>query len=1257
MFMHSFRVIQRWFAGLDSANSGGLQAGWRSTALIAVLLGMSACGGGVSDEVPEGNYVPPPIEWQVAFSDEFDGDALDQAKWNITVGDGCPDLCGFGNNELQTYTPDNIQVAGGVLTLQGREEADGSYTSARIDTKGKFDFRYGRVEISARLPEGQGIWPAIWMLPSDETVYGPWPLGGEIDIMEAFNPGVNGNNSIQSTTHYGLPTPPNNGTSSRNDLGVSPSMGFHVYAMEWERDTLRFFVDGVHFQTQKASNWYSYFPADELGYYDEFGAFKQGPRDAPFDQIFHLVMNFAIGGAPVGDPDGTTVWPQDFEIDYVRVYECANSNSDTERGCGVADASVVPLQDNDGGPLQSVETAQPYLERLDLYVDGPEVIELNVGGEVATNTLQVNGYTGDGVSVTNDPMAVDPDDAENIVWHVAVSGGVANVYLESEDLTEDPILNSGFDFSGNRNVGPGGDPVGEIAFDMMVNSIDVGTSLFVKLDSGYPNLGQVVIPSSEIAVGAWKTYSVKFDMLLANPLDGGPGVDLANVANPFVFEVQNGAADVYIDNIRVTNACKVVGACGADLKTKGVPDLWVFDDTVNVATWTRGLGASDSGSGYTDYFVGTDPADKVNWSIVTASEPERGEVIQVTFNDSPAFGVFFAKSGFPVDTSAYNAGAVEFDIQVLDYGANTTGMTFKIDCLFPCTSGDKSLGVVGDGEWETVTFPVSQLTSTGLDLANVNTGIVIFPTTQAGGITFQLDNIRWVATTDAPPLAQIDLPVTFEDPGVDYSLIDFEGTGTVIVADPAGGTNRVAATTKGEGAQWYAGTVLGTGSGFANPIPFAVGETTMSVRVYSPAANIPVMLKIENADGSVFHESTVFTTVANEWETLIFDYSLEGIDPTVTFVQAIIFFDFSLDVPGDGSTYYWDDMQFGSEAPPTLEAIDLPVTFDDAGVDYNMENFGGTATALVNDPIVGAANTVAMTTKNGEIWAGTIVATLPGFEFPNPIPFAVDSTTLSVRVLSPAAGIPVNLKIENADASAFINLIVNTTVGSEWETLVFDYSTQGIDTSIEWVRAIIFFDFENPTNGASYYWDDLQLVNPPAQTKIVFDDAIDATWDVGMGGADDGSGFALYTDGTNPANKSNWAIVNADDPLRGQVIDITFNDSAAFGVWFIQSSAGVDMSAYTGGSLIFDIRVLSYGSNTSGMTMKVDCVYPCTSGDQPIGVVGDGGVWETVTIPVAQLQAGGMNPATVNTGLVIFPNYGQQLGGINFRLDNIRWEP
>jgi hypothetical protein len=358
-------------------------------------------------------------------------------------------------------------VSGGTLKLLGQVEADGSYTSARINTQGKFDFQYGRIEIGARIPSGQGIWPAIWMLHSpagafnpeypDVGIYGPWPVSGEIDIMEAFNYGVGGNQSTQSTAHYGLPTPPYNGTSSTTELAANADLNFHEYALEWERGRLRFFIDGQHFQTQIVDEYYAYYPANDDGLYNPYGPYTLGLEDAPFDQLFHLILNFAIGGNPVGAPDATTIFPQSMEVDYVRVYECANSNPESRRGCGTADPSIEPLEVHDGGPLENLVTAKPYIELVDLFLDGPETITLTVGQESGSNMLGVNGFTGDGATVVNDPAAADPDDPANTVWHVSVSGGVANVYLESEDLTEDPLLDTGFDFSGG---GLGGDPVG-----------------------------------------------------------------------------------------------------------------------------------------------------------------------------------------------------------------------------------------------------------------------------------------------------------------------------------------------------------------------------------------------------------------------------------------------------------------------------------------------------------------------------------------------------------------------------------------------------------------------------------------------------------------------------------------------------------------------------------------------------------------------------------------------------------------------------
>ena len=1059
--------------------------------VIAAVLFLTGCGG-ASDSVPEGEFNPPVVEYVTVFEDNFDGASIDSNRWNVITGDGCPELCGFGNNEEQIYSADNVSLADGVLRIEGRREADSSFTSAKLDTNGKFDFRYGRIEVSAKLPGGQGIWPAIWLYHSDPTVYGPWPLSGEIDIVEGFNLGVNGNTAVRSTTHYGLPTLPFNGTGSAFDDGTDPTQGFREYAVEWERDKIRFFVDGVHFQTQTSDDWYTYFPADEEGFYDPLGAFKKGPRDAPFDQMYHLILNLAIGGNPVGSPDGTTAFPQVMEIDYVRVMECVNANPDTGRGCGSGDVNIVPLEDNDGGPLADVETAQPYIERLDLYEDAPAVLTLSAGGVESSNTLVPDGFTGDGATVVSDPLFQDPDDAENTVWRVEISGATSNIYLGSEVFTdESSVLKTGFNFSDNRLGGEGGDGVGELAFDMKVNSLSDGANIVIKIDSGFPNVGEFTLPTDEIAVGEWKTYSVKFSDLVANPgfVDccGGTGVDLAAVINPFVLEVQGGSADLYLDDIYVTNACKVVGACGVDLQSN-VPNLNVFIDTVNQSAWATGIAASDSGSGFSDYTATSDPANKVNWEILADDDTARGDVVEVRFNDSSAFGVWFVKSPTPVNMSAYSAGALVFDLNVSDYGNNTTGMTMKVDCSFPCTSGDQNLGVIADGVWEEITVPVSRLVAGGLDLAAVNTGIVLFPTAQSGDITFRVDNIRWVAETEAPPLDQIDLPLSFEGDTTAFGLTDFGGASSSLVADPLDENNTVAQTVKSSTAETFAGTVMGNGSGFANPIPFTADGTTMTVRVYSPAAGIPVLLKVENADASVFSEVIVNTTVADAWETLTFDFSTASIDTSATFVQAIIFFNFNN--AGADRTYFWDDVTFGAAVTPTSGGAD----FEPAGGPYTFGDFGGGAVTVIANPQITGINTSAtvgqMQKFAGEVFGGSTL-TLPGeVDFSN-------SSVFTMKVFAQRA-VPVLFKLEGLNVERSV-----THTGSGWEELSFDFTG---DTGPGVAQVTLIFDLG--VNG--------DAGGDPDNWTFLFDDIVTPIGSGGTGG-DGGDDSAFSATDFEPA--------------------------------------------------------------------------------------------------------------------------------------------
>jgi beta-glucanase (GH16 family) len=247
-----------------------------STLSMTLLIAACAESGGDATtttvgEPPVESFHPQDKGWELVWSDEFDGTSLDETKW------GYEENCwGGGNQEQQCYTDrlDNTYLSDGILHIRAIEEQftglDGSedwdnvdelgtatlpYTSGRIRTRGNGDWRYGRYEIRAQLPFGQGMWPAIWMLPTDST-YGGWAASGEIDIMEAVNlktVWTPDNNAVHGTLHYGAEFPSNtNSGMFLQFFDDHPADTFHVYAVEWEEGEIRWYVDDVHYATQVA---------------------------------------------------------------------------------------------------------------------------------------------------------------------------------------------------------------------------------------------------------------------------------------------------------------------------------------------------------------------------------------------------------------------------------------------------------------------------------------------------------------------------------------------------------------------------------------------------------------------------------------------------------------------------------------------------------------------------------------------------------------------------------------------------------------------------------------------------------------------------------------------------------------------------------------------------------------------------------------------------------------------------------------------
>ena len=244
----------------------------------------------------------------LVWSDEFNGDAISSDNWTYDIGTGAEKgLSGWGNEELQYYTKreENIRLAelpggGRGLVIEAHKETYGgrSYTSARLLTQGLKSWTYGRIEARMRLPEGQGYWPAFWMLGSNiDSV--KWPACGEIDIMEykGQEPG-----KVHGTIHYGEPHA-YTGSSYQLPGGAKFSEDFHVFAVEWRSGEIRWYVDGLQYGIQR--KWSS----------------SAGDYPAPFNQPFFILINLAIGGNFVGSPNGSTVFPQKMYVDWVRVYQ------------------------------------------------------------------------------------------------------------------------------------------------------------------------------------------------------------------------------------------------------------------------------------------------------------------------------------------------------------------------------------------------------------------------------------------------------------------------------------------------------------------------------------------------------------------------------------------------------------------------------------------------------------------------------------------------------------------------------------------------------------------------------------------------------------------------------------------------------------------------------------------------------------------------------------------------------------------------
>ncbi|MGZ9898676.1 family 16 glycosylhydrolase [Shewanella gaetbuli] len=680
------------------------------TVFVSFLAGITlvGCGSDNKSVEMEPSVTPPATEtsgWQLVWQDEFDGDQVDDSKWSFAI-----DCYGGGNNEAQCYTnrANNASVADGILAITAHKETfsgpavndsdpnysidDTSvtreYTSARLVSKNKGDWKYGRFEIRAKMPQGQGTWPAIWMLPTD-WVYGPWAGSGEIDIVEAVNlktvtNGEAPESAVHGTLHYGQAWPKNVYSGQEYHLpdGQNPADDFHVYAVEWQQDEIRWYVNDVHYATQTSSGWYSQ-------YIDETGLLATAPGDAPFNQNFHMLLNLAVGGAWAGNVNNTgideTVFPQSMLIDYVRVYECAASPN-TGEGCASID---------DNATLVTGHAAPEIVVPADDFGQGP-VFSLFSFEDVTSLAQGVvfNSYNPDGAL----SYEVQSDSERGDVIALTKTGVTGNLY---------------FEYSPRVNLAHW-QSLGELVFDINITAIDPDTEILVKIDSGWPNVGDATLALSG-ELNQWQQISIPVATFIANGNRFSPGstANLADVVNPFVIE-PTGPASLLIDNVRY------------QYPAQQQDDIIVYENGA-VSPYQFGLYAASGELLEEQIDVGGDH------NIVT----------QLTFNTNEAVG-FYQSEGVVVDISDFSS--LSFDLNLISDPREVQSFNIKMDCQHPCSSGDFAIDTPEQGVWTQYHIPLSDLvahTGSTLDLTQVDTPLVFFPSWgNQQNVVVQLDNIK-----------------------------------------------------------------------------------------------------------------------------------------------------------------------------------------------------------------------------------------------------------------------------------------------------------------------------------------------------------------------------------------------------------------------------------------------------------------------------------------------------------------------------------
>lgn len=695
-------------------------------AVLVLAAGLGGCGGGDVNTNSDYKAVDPTVpvsDWKLVWSDEFSNTSIDRRKWNFEI-----DCRGGGNQEKQCYTDssENAFVSNGTLKIVAKPAAEGAplpYTSARLTTKYQGDWKYGRIEVRAKAPSGQGSWPAIWMMPTDE-VYGGWPKSGEIDIFEAVNlktVDADGNveAKVHGTLHYGREWP-NNASSGKSYTlpgNVNPADSFNTYAIEWQEGEIRWYVNDYLYQTQQASRVRTNSRGELIGlhhrgwfaeYFDRVtGKLETQWNAAPFDQRFYLILNLAVGGSwpenvnNLGIDAAAFANGQTFEIDWVRVYEC-QANPANGKGCETIRA----------GHLDS-----------ETLVTGQAPIPSPPSSGIAQNLIIFDGVANPNWPAWDccggsTPALVEEAGRGQVYEFLVGTQPTVNGFISRSAFVTAPGVPSPFDAA----------PLierGSISFDMLVVSppANAAATWLFKVESN-DNSTFVELPITASAegvapvTGQWQTYTFPLKML------DEAGLDLSAIDVIMIFpEWDKGNGAVYrVDNVKIAQPAEF-------------PELVIFNNGFN-ADWPMW----DCCGGSTPTEALDEDTDTLTAQFSVGATP----TVMGFNNRSPAGG------DNPFDASALlSEGVVQFKLKVVTAPTNAAAAwLFKIEAAggdsaveLPLSAGNGGKAPV-TGEWATYTFSIQSLFDAGLDISAIDV-LMIFPAWGMGdGAVYRIDEVK-----------------------------------------------------------------------------------------------------------------------------------------------------------------------------------------------------------------------------------------------------------------------------------------------------------------------------------------------------------------------------------------------------------------------------------------------------------------------------------------------------------------------------------